>query len=210
MIFKVLSFFVVILSISLSFYAYDKMPEKMASHWNEMGEVDGYMTKTFALFIMPSISIILFLFFLAIPKIDPLKENIKKFINYYEMFFFAILLFLLYISFLIIAWNIGFSFNMIQLLIPAFACLFYCCGLLLERVERNWFIGVRTPCTLSSEKVWEKTNKLGAKLFKISSIIILFGLFFYEYAFLILIFSILVSIVYLIVYSYYEYQKGEK
>jgi uncharacterized membrane protein len=150
---------IIILSFLAGVYFYPQMPEVVASHWNAQGEVDGYMPKSWGLFLMPLLLVGLFLLFLLIPKIDPLKENIKKFRRYFDGFTALLILFLFYVYLLTIFWNIGSRFNMGQLMIPALGILFYYCGILVENAKRNWFIGIRTPWTLSSETVWDKTHR---------------------------------------------------
>jgi len=163
---------------------------------------------------MPLMSLGLLLLFLVIPKIDPLKQNIEKFRKYFDMFIVLMLGFLFYVYLLTIFWNLGIRFSMTLLMIPAMAALFYYCGILIENAKRNWFIGIRTPWTLSSEKVWEKTHKLGGKLFKSAGIIILLGLVLKGYVLLSVLFPVIFFIIfvsfYLIVYSYVEYQKEMK
>jgi len=179
---EVISLAVILLSFLIGIYFYPKMPEKMATHWNLQGEVDRYAPKFFGLFLMPFISLGLFLLFIAIPKIDPLKQNIEKFRKYYDRFVILLIGFLLYVYLFTIFWNIGVRFSMIQLLMPALGILFYYCGILTENAKRNWFIGIRTPWTLSNERVWERTNKIGGKLFKIAGAIAFAGMFFEKYA----------------------------
>jgi len=77
---------IILLSFIVSVYVYPVMPEEMASHWNAKGEADGYMQKLWGLFLTPFILAGLALFFFIIPKIDPLKENIKEFRGYYDAF----------------------------------------------------------------------------------------------------------------------------
>ena len=201
---------IIALSFLIGFYFYPQMPEKMASHWDEKGQVNGYMTKFWALFLMPLMSLGLFLLFLVIPKIDPLKENIAKFRKYFDMFIVLMISFLFYIYLLTIFWNLNWQFNMNLLLMPAFALLFYYCGILIENAKRNWFVGIRTPWTLSSDAVWQKTHQLGSKLFKLAALIILVGLIFEDYLFYFVLVPILLFTAYIIVYSYLEYQKEEK
>jgi uncharacterized membrane protein len=38
-------------------------------------------------------------------------------------------------------------------------------GILLPRTRSNWFLGIRTPWTLSSERSWEQTHRVGGYLF---------------------------------------------
>lgn len=179
----------------------------MASHWNAKGQVDGYMSKYWGLFLMPFISLLMALLLVLIPKIDPLKENIVKFRKYFDTFVVLILLFLLYIYSLTIVWNLGKTFNMTYAMLPAFAVLFYYAGVLVEKAKRNWFVGIRTPWTLTNEEVWDKTHRMGGKLFKISAVISLFGLLSYEYAFWFVLVPIILMTVYLFIYSYFEFQK---
>ena len=75
---------IVILSFVVSIYFYPQLPEKMATHWNARGQVDGYMSKDWGLFLMPGVILLIALLFIAIPKIDPLKVNIEKFRKYYD------------------------------------------------------------------------------------------------------------------------------
>ena len=77
---------IVLASFIIGIYFYPQMPERMASHWNIKGEVNGYLPKFWGLFLMPFISLCIFLLSIAIPKIDPLKYNIDKFRKYYDWF----------------------------------------------------------------------------------------------------------------------------
>ncbi len=204
---KIIILGIISLSFIIAIYLYPQMPDKMASHWSTQGQVDSYMSKFWGLFLMPIISIGLFLLFILIPKIDPLKENINKFRKYFDGFIVLMMIFLFYVYLLTIFWNIGIRFNMTQLMIPALGTLFYYCGILVENAKRNWFIGIRTPWTLSNERVWDKTHKIGGKLFKIAGIVAFLGIFLPKYGVLFLVIPVISVAVYTIIYSYFEYQK---
>ena len=200
----------VLFSFGIGIYFYPQMPEKMASHWNIKGEVDGCLSKFWGLFLMPIILISVVLLYLIVPKIDPLKENIEKFRKYFDGFIVLLLLFLFYLYVLTIFWNLGLKFDIGQAIIPALAILFYYCGILLEKAKRNWFIGIRTPWTLSNDMVWEKTHKIGGKLFKIAGIVTILGIFFQKYILFFIFVPIILVVVYTTIYSYTEYQKEIK
>jgi len=204
---KIIILGIISLSFIIAIYLYPLMPEKMASHWNIQGEVDAYMSRFWGLFLMPIVSIGLLFLLILIPKIDPLKENIEKFRKYFDGFIVLMIAFLFYIHLLTVFWNIGIRFNMTQLMMPALGILFYYCGILIENAKRNWFIGIRTPWTLSSEVIWNKTHKIGGKLFKLAGMIAFLGIFFPKYAILFVIIPVISVAVYTIVYSYFEYQK---
>jgi uncharacterized membrane protein len=178
----------------------------MASHWNVLGEVDGYISRFWGVFLLPLVSFLMFLFFLVIPRIDPLKANIAKFRKYFDGFIVLITLFLLGIYKFSLLWNLGTKLDILTFLPIAIGILFYYCGVLTENAKRNWFIGIRTPWTMSSDAVWEKTHRLGGKLFKASGIIAVLGIFFRDWAFYFTIIPALFTAIYSSVYSYLEFR----
>jgi uncharacterized membrane protein len=197
----------ILVSFLIGAYLYPYMPEKMASHWDANGSVDGYMPKLWGLFLLPVISAILFLVFMIIPKIDPHKGNIEKFRGHFDVFILLLFVFLFYVHMLTMLWNLSYRFNIIQLLAPAFGLLIYYAGIMMENAKQNWFIGVRTPWTLSSEVVWDKTNKLAGKLFKVAGVLAAMGLIFPKYAIFLILVPVILAAVYPIIYSYQKYQQ---
>jgi uncharacterized membrane protein len=204
---KALVFIVIALCFIVGFYSYYLMPEQMASHWNEYGQVNGYVSRSFGVFFFPILLLVLSLFLIYIPNLDPLKKNIEKFRDEYEMFVVWFTVFFFYVYVLTLLWNLGVVFNMNIVLMPAMGLLFFFMGSLLNKAKRNYFIGIRTPWTLASDKVWDKTHKLGAKLFKAMGLITISSVFFSDYAFMFVFFPIIFFTLYLVIYSYYEFKK---
>ncbi|MDD5696970.1 MAG: SdpI family protein [Candidatus Pacebacteria bacterium] len=207
---KIIIFSVVLIAFLMGAFSYPLVPEKMASHWNAQGAVDGYVSKCFGLFFFPFLILIISLFLLLVPKIDPLKKNIEKFGEEYDLFVVWLTVFFFYIYTLTLLWNMGATFNMTFVLMPAFAALFYFMGILLEKAKRNYFIGIRTPWTLASDEVWNKTHKLGARLYKIVALLTLVSMLFAEFSLYFLFIPLIVFSLYLILYSYLEFKRGER
>ncbi len=199
-----------LLCFAIGAYAYAWMPEQVASHWNALGEVDGYMAKPWGVFLLPAVFLCLFLIFAVWPRIDPLRANIRKFIGQLDNLMLVVGAFFFYIYALTLLWNLGATFNMSQLLAPAFAALFFYVGILIENAKRNWFVGIRTPWTLSSDRVWNRTHAFGGKLFKAAGLIALLGLLVPQYAILLVLAPILVAALASAAYSYFEYGRLHK
>lgn len=144
---------------------WNRLPDPMPSHWNAAGEIDGYMSKFWGIFLMPIITVAMLGLFLVIPHIDPLKANIAKFRNVYNLFIVGFVAYMLYIFALTLFAALGIPFNMTAMLVPVVGLLFIGVGYMMGKAKRNFFIGIRTPWTLSSETVWDETHKLGSKLF---------------------------------------------
>jgi len=171
------------------------------------GQVNGYSSKAIALFIMPVISIFLLLLFRFLPLTDPYRKNFSQFENYFNHFVIIISAFLFYLYLLTIAWHLGFQFNMVRFLSPAFAGLFYFTGVLVSVAKRNWFVGIRTPWTMSSDKVWNKTHQLGGKLFKLAALTTMIGTLFPDYSFYLLFIPLVATSIFIYIYSYVVYRR---
>ncbi len=203
-------FFIVLASFGLGLYVYPFLPERVASHWNMAGEVNGYVSRFWGAFLMPLVSLALYVFFLIFPRIDPKRKNIEKFRGHFDVFIILIFLFLFYINGLTLIWNFGYRFNMIQLMAPAFGILFYDVGILVKNAQPNWSIGIRTPWTLSSPAVWKKTHEIGGRLFMYCGLLAALGSLAPVYAIWLILIPVLFTAIYTVVYSYLEFRKVQK
>ena len=201
---------IILFSFIISIYFYPQMPEEMAFHWNTQGQADGYMLKFWGLFLMLFIIVGLALLFIAIPRINLLKANIEKFRKYYDGFIILLFIFMLSIHFWMILWNIEIKISSNIIFPIGFSILFFYIGIFCENAKRNWFIGIKTPWTLSNEKIWDKTHKISGKLFKIAGIITFFGIFLQKYTIFFIFVPVILIAAYTIVYSYFEYQRKQK
>ena len=187
---------------------YPRLPEMAASHWNAAGQVDGYMPRFWAAFLMPLVSIGLLLLFLVIPAIDPLKANIAKFRSYYNGFIALIIVFMLFIHAITLAWNLGYDqFNIGNAIIPAVGLILIFAGVITMKAKRNFFIGIRTSWTLSDDTVWEETHKLGGKLFIAAGIITMLSVFLGERGIWIMLPAALLAGFAPVVYSYFLWRR---
>jgi uncharacterized membrane protein len=190
---------------------WNQLPEQMASHWNANDEVDGYMSKFWGVWMMPLFTLGMFGLFMLIPVIDPLKANIAKFRGVFNLFIVFITAFMLYIHGLTLIWNLGYEFRMSGAMLPFMGILFIFIGYLLRQAKRNWFIGIRTPWTLSSETVWDKTHQLGSWLFIASGIFAFLGAIFGGVtAMYLTLVPALGSALFVVVYSFVLYQREMK
>ncbi|RJP48487.1 MAG: SdpI family protein [Anaerolineaceae bacterium] len=211
---KLTTIFVLILiaiAVIAGLALWSQLPDPMASHWNENDQVDGYMSKFWGVWMMPLVTLGMFGLFLLIPAIDPLKANIAKFRGVFNLFILSITAFMLYIHGLTLAWNLGYEFRMSAAILPFMGILFIFIGYILRQAKRNWFIGIRTPWTLSSDFVWDKTHQLGSVLFIASGVLAFAGSFFGgSTAVWLTLAPVLGSALFLVIYSYVLYQRETK
>jgi uncharacterized membrane protein len=185
---------------------YPHLPTQFASHWNAAGQVNGSLSRGWGAFLFPVIFVLIALLLLAIPRIDPRRENIAKFRSYFDIFLIVLALFFYYIYLLMLLWNVGYEFNLGAAIIPPIAALIYIIGMILPHTHPNWFVGIRTPWTISSDAVWHETHRVGGWAFRACGIIAFLGIFFSPpVALWFIVAPIVVSAVGLVIYSYVLY-----
>ncbi|WP_255198307.1 SdpI family protein [Halorarius litoreus] len=200
----------VVLAAVVSLLAAPDLPAEIVTNWDAAGEPNGTMSKTAGLWLAPGFSAVLLVLFAAIPRIDPLRENIAAFRPYYDWFVVVFTGFMLLVHAGVVAFNLGYVFDFTLLVLVGVAAMFYYIGVLLSHAERNWFVGIRTPWTLSSDEVWDRTHALGGRLFKLTALLSLVGLLFGEYAIYFLLVPALPTAVVTVAYSYYLYERVER
>lgn len=201
--------FVVLAGVA-SILAAPELSDPLVTHWNAAGEPDGTMSKTLGLAFVPVLSAALVVLLAVVPRIDPLGENVDAFRAAYDWFVVAFAGFMFVLQAGILAFNLGYEFDFALLVLGSVAVLFYGVGALLTRAEPNWFVGIRTPWTLSSETVWERTHELGGRLFELTAVVSLIGLFFEDYAVYFLVVPALLTAAITTVYSYYLSERLER
>lgn len=162
---EIWSIILVFLAVLASFYFYVHFPEQVPIHWNMAGEVDNYGSRATGAFLFPAIILGVYLLFLLLPYIDPKKERYTQFRKVYHVFKAFIIFFLVTIYFVASLNALGYKIP-VELWVPVLVgLLFIIIGNYMSKIKSNWFIGIRTPWTLSSEEVWNKTHRLGGKVF---------------------------------------------
>lgn len=199
----------VVLSFLIGAVAFPALPAQIASHWNGLGQANGHMNRLLGAFLFPFIMLILYGLYLIIPLIDPMKANIKLSRKSYDGIWLTLMFFFLYCFVATLAWNLWMPFDFRLAVIPGLAALWYALGTFLETSKRSWFVGIRTPWTLSSDVVWEKTHRLAGKLFRIAAVLALASFLFPEGMVLLIVVPSLTIVLVTVVYSYVEYARGK-
>ncbi len=148
-------------------------PDRIPVHWNAYGAADRFGGKFEGLLLMPLLSIGIYLLLLLLPRIDPRRANYAQFAGAYNVLRIAILTFLAAVYFLIILLIEGHKVDVSSAVSALVGGLLIVIGSQLGKVRPNWFVGIRTPWTLSSKLAWNKTHRLGGWLFMLAGIVMI-------------------------------------
>ncbi|ANB60292.1 SdpI family protein [Anoxybacteroides amylolyticum] len=198
--------FIIILiacSYVLSFIAIPYLPHEIAIHWNAAGEADSFTNKWWGALLFPIFLTGIVVLVIFLPKLDPRKENYKKFAKVYRVFLHVFVLFLFSLHVVTLAYNMGFPVQ-VDVVVPiGVGVLFIVLGNYMPKIKPNYFFGIRTPWTLENEEVWQKTHRVGGKVFVIMGGLIMLTIFAESmWRFAILLIIVLIGTIYLFVQSY--------
>jgi uncharacterized membrane protein len=155
-----------VLSIALPAWLYPGLPERIPTHWNIKGEVDGYGGK-WTLFMFPVMMIPMLLLFYFLPALSPKHFEVDTFRPTYLYIMDVVLGLFTYMQSVLLytvyqavhgdhAFDIGRGF------FAGIFLFFALMGNVMGKVRKNFYIGIRVPWTLASERVWNDTHRLGA------------------------------------------------
>ena len=186
-----------------TFVCWSAAPDRIPVHWNLQGEVDRWGGKFEGLMLLPLIAVGIYGLLKVIPLIDPKKENFAQFATAYDWIQLGTISLMAVIHAAILASVMGYTIPMNLVVSLAVGCLFLVIGKVMGKVQPNWFVGVRTPWTLSSKQSWQKTHQCAGWLFiAIGVATIATGLTASKYALLVMLVTTIGGTLWLVVYSY--------
>ena len=144
---------------------YHRLPDQVPLHWGIDGAVNRYGSK-WELWLIGGLGPILALLFQCLPRLDPKKRNYEKFRSCYEAAALVIMAFIAAVMGITLletfrpgTLSVGRAVSALVGLLLVFL------GNLMGKVKPNFFLGIRTPWTISDPDVWNRTHRLGGGLF---------------------------------------------
>jgi len=179
------------------------VPDRIPVHWNLAGEVDRYGGKFEALLVIPLMTLALYLALYFAPRIDPGYANYQRFAKTYAVIRIAIVAFMSIVYGTMQLSAIGHQVSINTVIPFAVGVLFVVLGNMMGKIRPNWFVGIRTPWTLSSKASWNKTHRVGGWLFILMGLsIAASGLIRTAWAYVVMAIVVASALVWMIVYSY--------
>lgn len=200
----------IVIAFLINIAVYSKLPDQIPTHWNVAGEIDGYSSKAFGAFMAPVIMLVVWLGMKFLPNIDPKKKNYEKFDSSYSIIICLLTSFFFVLHLLTITVSLGYDISINKVIPLIIGILFIILGNYMPKSKSNFFYGIKTPWTLTSDISWRKTHRLGGKLFVLAGIIVVISSIFLTGTVQVIIFVISTSIAALIpIVASYFYAKND-
>lgn len=200
---EALPLFLIVIMFAVAGIVWPYAPERMPVHWNLQGQPDRYGGRFEGLLLTPLIALGLYAMFLVLPWIDPRRANYAAFARGYAAIKTALLLFMAVLQSALMLVAFGYHVD-IGLVIPcAVGVLFCILGNFMGTFRPNWFVGVRTPWTLSSALSWKKTHRVAGRMFIATGLVMfLLGFMHNVWVLAALLMMIAAMVIWLPLYSY--------
>jgi uncharacterized membrane protein len=207
--FTFLSLGLVVLAFALVAAVYDRLPERVPSHWNANGVVDATMAKPWGPFMLPLTMAGVFVLLLVLPRISPRGYDMEPFRRAYGVMQLGILGFFFAFSVLVLLAGLGWAVPMNPLVSVGVGVLLVIIGNFMGKVTTNFFVGIRTPWTLADPEVWLRTHRFGGKVIVLAGVAIaIAGLLGTDLHFLLA--GVIVAALVPVIYSYLIYRRLER
>jgi uncharacterized membrane protein len=201
---------IVAAAFGASAIVYPMLPATIPTHWNLAGQPDKWSSRVWGAWMLPVFILGAWALTRVLPAIDPRGANYAKFGGAFEGIVISVMLFMLALHIVVLRASLGYPVDMRRVVPIGIGLVFLAIGNLLPRARPNWFVGIRTPWTLSSDRVWEKTHRFGGRVFVAAGILItLAGLFAVQWAHAVAFTVILITVTTVLVYSYLEWKREQ-
>ncbi len=147
-------------------WLYPGLPDRIPTHWNIEGKVNGYGGK-WTLFMFPLMMIPMLLLFYFLPALSPKHFEVNTFRSTYLYLMDVMLGLFTYMQGVLLytvyqGANGGQSVNLGRGFMAGMFLFFALMGNQIGKVRKNFYIGVKVPWTLASDRVWNDTHRLAA------------------------------------------------
>lgn len=162
---------IILLPILAGLLLWDQLPEQIPSHWNVNGEVDGWSSKSFAVFGLPLILLAAQWLCILGTATDPKKGNHPEKILHLVLWIIPVISLLLFA--ITYATALGKTVR-VEVIMPVFIGLvFAIIGNYMPKCKQNYTIGIKIPWTLESEENWNKTHRFAGRLWVVCGVVIM-------------------------------------
>lgn len=146
-----------------TFVVYRSLPDQIPIHWNIRNEVDRYGSKATVL-IWPGIMVAMSSFLFLLPWLSPRNFAIATWRPTFNYIIFLVTAMMGYLAVVITIASANPSWRMDKFLMGGILLFLGLLGNMMGKVKKNFYVGIRTPWTLASDKVWDATHRLGGRL----------------------------------------------
>ena len=200
---------VILVPIILGLILWNKLPDKIPTHWNAAGEVDGWSSKVFGVFGLPGILLAFHWICVLATSADPKRKNIDG--KLWNIVFWICPVISMIIALLSYGTAMGAELAVEKIMCVWMGLMFIIVGNYLPKCKQSYTMGIKLPWTLNDEENWNLTHRMAGKLWVVIGFAMFLSMLLPTFVMLAVNFSaVFVSCVIPSIYSYRLYKVKEK
>lgn len=164
---------VIAITAGIAAWYYPILPDPVPTHWNANSQVDGWTPKPWGVWLMPVINLGVFLLLFILPAISPRGFRLEQSRRAFDIVIFVMICFLALVQMFSFRSAMSQGTELARFVPVGVGMLFLILGNYLGKFQKNFFIGIRTPWTLASDEVWNRTHRLGGYVFMVGGLLII-------------------------------------
>lgn len=195
---------VILLPVIAGLLLWNRLPDRIPTHWGIGGEVDGWSGKGFAVFAMPALMLGLQLLCFFATASDPKRHNIRR--KFLSMVLWIIPVLSVLTACISYAVALGARIRVEQVIPGFMGLMLVIIGNYMPKFQQSYTLGIKLPWTLSSEENWNRTHRFGGRIWAAGGLgVILSSLLGWS---LVSLAILLVIVLAPTIYSYVLFRKG--
>lgn len=149
------------LSVALTAAVYERLPELVPTHFDLAGTPNGWMSRATAASFAPVLALALWALLRFLPRILPATERKRLGDGSASLMAALTVVFVIATHLLILYRAVVPGASIARVIWVVLGAFYVAMGLVLPRIKRNAFMGIRTPWTLTSDENWARTQRVG-------------------------------------------------
>jgi uncharacterized membrane protein len=155
---------------------WNQLPDRIPTHWNFRGQVDNWSARFPGAWLIPGIATAIWLLLPLLRNVDPRRQHYESFAETFHTIINVIVGYMTVIHVLVLGAAMGWDIDVSRTFVALIGVTFIAIGNFLPRIRSNWWLGIRTPWTLDSERIWRETHRLAGWTFVSGGLVAAFAM----------------------------------
>lgn len=167
----ILTSIIILIPVVIGLMLWDKLPDKVPTHWNSEGVVDGWSSKGFAVFGLPAFLFAIHWVCLLVSSADPKNKNYSE--KLLQLVFWICPVISVLLGVISYGTALGMEFKVDTIMLVLVGLVFIVIGNYMPKCKQNYTMGIKLPWTLNDEENWNKTHRMAGKLWVITGFLVM-------------------------------------
>lgn len=202
----IISSIITLVPMLVGLILWNTLPDTMATHWGSNGEANGWSSKTFSVFGLPLMMLVIHWVCIFATLKDPKNKGQSRKVFGMVLWIIPIVSLLMTSMTYAIALEMDIRIDMVVRLL--LGVIFVIMGNYLPKCKQNYTIGIKVIWALRNEENWNKTHRFAGRVWVLGGVLLLATIFIPMESFVGVLIAVILVLAFMpMIYSYLFYRK---